>query len=47
MPCRADYGSVLFVLGFAATLVGQLGAHWLMTRLNRRSVVVFCMAALL
>ena len=44
---RYDYGIVLFILGFAATLAGQLGAHWLMTRLQRRSIVVFSMAALM
>lgn len=45
--CRYDYGVAILVLGFAATMLGQMGAHWLMTRLQRRSVVVFCMAALL
>lgn len=45
--CRYDYGVAILVLGFVATMLGQMGAHWLMTWLQRRSVVVFCMAALL
>ena len=45
--CRYDYGAAILVLGFVATMLGQMGAHWLMTRLQRRSVIVFCMAALL
>jgi hypothetical protein len=45
--CRYDYGVAILVLGFVATMLGQMGAHWLMTRLQRRSVIVFCMAALL
>ena len=35
---RYDYGVALLLLGFLATLAGQLGAHWLMTRLRRRYV---------
>ena len=45
--CRADYGVAMFSVGFLVTLAGQAAAYWLMQRLQRRSVVIFCMAALM
>lgn len=45
--CRADYGIAMFVVGFVVTLAGQAAATWLMQRLQRRSVIVFCMASLM
>lgn len=44
---KADYGIVLFVIGLLLTLLGQVAAHQLMTRLKRRSIVVFSMAILI
>jgi len=46
-PCRYDYGIALFVIGLVATFVGQTGAHALMKRMQRRSVIVYCMASLM
>jgi MFS family permease len=37
----------MFLVGFTVTLAGQAAAYWLMHRLQRRSVVIFCMAALM
>jgi hypothetical protein len=37
----------MFLVGFLVTLAGQAAAYWLMHRLQRRSVVIFCMAALM
>lgn len=45
--CRPDYGVAMFLVGFLVTLAGQAAAYWLMQRLQRRSVVIFCMAALM
>jgi len=46
-PSRADYGIALFIIGLTVTFAGQWAAHYLMTKLRRRSVVIFCMAALM
>lgn len=44
---KADYGIALFLIGLGVTMVGQLAAHQMMTKLKRRSIVVFSMATLL
>lgn len=45
--CRYDYGVALFVIGLVATFIGQTGATHLMRRLERRSVIIGCMASLM
>ena len=44
---KPDYGIVVFTVGLVATFAGQTGATVLMQRLQRRSVVIGCMAALM
>ena len=39
-----DYATVMSVIGFCATLVGQLIVYKLVKLLGRRSVIVFAMA---
>ena len=39
-----DYATVMSVIGFCATLVGQLIVYKLVKMLGRRSVIVFAMA---
>lgn len=46
-PCRADYAISVFVLGFLVTLAGQGSTYWLMSRLQRRSIVIIAMAGLM
>lgn len=38
---RMDYGIVCFILGFFATLVGQVGLSYLMKKYQRNSYIVF------
>ena len=45
--CRADYAVALLLLGFVVTLAGQGSTYWLMSRLQRRSVVIIAMASLM
>ncbi len=45
--CRADYAIALLLLGFAVTLAGQGSTYWLMSRLQRRSIVIIAMASLM
>ena len=44
---KPDYGVAVFTVGLVATFAGQTGATALMRRLQRRSVVIGCMAALM
>ena len=44
---KPDYGVAVFTVGLVATFVGQTGATALMRRLQRRSVVIGCMASLM
>ena len=44
---KPDYGIAVFTVGLVSTFVGQTGATALMQRLQRRSVVIGCMAALM
>ncbi len=37
----------MFLVGLTVTFLGQMAAHRLMTRLKRRSIVVFSMATLM
>ena len=37
----------MFVLGFLVTLAGQGSTYWLMSRLQRRSIVIIAMAGLM
>jgi MFS family permease len=41
-----DYGAVLIVAGFIATLLGQSVVSWLVRRLGRPSVLVIILAAM-
>ncbi|KAL0027362.1 hypothetical protein WJX79_004711 [Trebouxia sp. C0005] len=43
----ADYAVALLLLGFVVTLAGQGSTYWLMSRLQRRSVVIIAMASLM
>ncbi len=45
--CRADYAVALLLLGFVVTLAGQGSMYWLMSRLQRRSIVIIAMASLM
>lgn len=45
--CRAEYAISVFVLGFLVTLAGQGSIYWLMSRLQRRSIVIIAMAGLM
>jgi len=45
--CRADYAVALLLLGFVVTLAGQGSTYWLMSRLQRRSIVIIAMASLM
>ncbi len=47
LQVKPDYGVAVFTVGLVATFVGQTGATALMQRLQRRSVVIGCMAALM
>ena len=38
---RMDYGVVCIILGFFATIVGQLGLSYLMKKYQRNSYIVF------
>ena len=44
---KPDYGVAVFTVGLVATFIGQTGATALMQRLQRRSVVIGCMASLM
>lgn len=43
----ADYAVALLLLGFVVTLAGQGSTYWLMSRLQRRSIVIIAMASLM
>ena len=45
--CRADYAVALLLLGFVVSLAGQGSTYWLMSRLQRRSIVIIAMASLM
>ncbi len=45
--CRADYAVALLLLGSVVTLAGQGSTYWLMSRLQRRSVVKSAMVSLM
>ena len=47
LQVKPDYGIAVFTVGLVATFVGQTGATALMRRLQRRSVVIGCMASLM
>jgi uncharacterized membrane protein YfcA len=42
-----DYAVPLMVIGFLATLAGQLATSWLVRVVGRRSLIIFVMTALL
>eukprot|EP00877_Chromochloris_zofingiensis_P012770 jgi/Chrzof1/7747/Cz02g35090.t1 len=44
---RWDYGSILLVLGFTITLLGQLLTFYLIKLLGRRSIIIFMMVCLM
>ena len=45
--CRVDYSLALLSLGFVVTLAGQGSTYWLMSKLQRRSIVIIAMALLM
>jgi len=47
LQVKPDYGVAVFAVGLVATFAGQTGATALMRRLQRRSVVIGCMASLM
>ncbi|KAL0052077.1 hypothetical protein WJX82_007509 [Trebouxia sp. C0006] len=44
---KADYAVALLLLGFVVSLAGQGSTYWLMSRLQRRSIVIIAMASLM
>eukprot|EP00884_Botryococcus_braunii_P020092 jgi/Botrbrau1/6767/Bobra.0057s0003.1 len=42
-----DYAGAVFAIGVLATLAGQVSTHWLVSHLNRRSIIIIAMAVLM